>query len=51
MLLSSLILTPLIGTLIIFILNTEANDTKNENYLKLAALIITLFDLFISLII
>ena len=51
MLLSSLILTPLIGTLIIFILNTEANHTKNENYLKVAALIITLFDLFISLII
>jgi len=51
MLLSLLILLPLLGTLIIFIFYTDKNNEINEKTLKVTALLITVFDLFISLII
>jgi NADH-ubiquinone oxidoreductase chain 4 len=47
MLLSLLILLPLFGTLVLFILYSE----KNENLLKISSLIITIINLFLSLII
>jgi len=51
MLLSTLILLPLLGTLIIFIFNTDKNNRINEKTLKVTALVVTILDLFISLII
>lgn len=51
MLLLSLILVPLFGTLMIFIFYTDADYKTKENTLKISALIVTVLDLFISLII
>ena len=50
MLLSTLILLPLLGTLIIFIFYTDKEEI-NEKTLKITALVVTVIDLLISLII
>ena len=50
MLLSILILLPLLGTLIIFIFYTD-KEKINEKTLKVTALVVTVVDLLISLII
>ena len=47
MLLSTLILLPLLGTLMVFVLYSE----KNENLLKISTLVITVINLLLSLII
>ena len=51
MLLLSLILVPILGTLMIFIFYSDIDYKTNENTLKVSALIVTILDLFISLII
>ena len=50
MLLSLLILVPLFGTLIIFLFYTDKKEI-NQNTLKISALLVTMINLFISLII
>ena len=51
MLLSLLILTPLLGSIIIIMFYTNRNYNINENSIRVSALIITLIDLFLSLLI
>jgi NADH:ubiquinone oxidoreductase subunit 4 (subunit M) len=51
MLLSLLILIPLLGTLVLFVFYTNKDNETNEKPMKTTALLITIADLFISLII
>jgi NADH:ubiquinone oxidoreductase subunit 4 (subunit M) len=51
MLLSSLILLPLLGAFVILILYADKDSKESEITLKITALIITVVDLFVSLLI